>query len=311
MESLVCLSQGISSFYYRIARSVFAIILISTPLYSDSSTISETKLKEIAEDASLQIEGVNFGGGVVGRKVIAVGRNLIFQYDVPANWQPYEGAKEQLISNLKESGRGDFYFNESIIVTYAYFKINSAATTITVNPQEFSSVTFELGKYISIKDHPKSKGVNLKIKPPKDWVIEEGNGPNIVKKFTKQNSTFMILTKNLETFFSRSAHRSMYSDKSSLKDFVEDAVLTSCHSQELIFYDLVTVGLHPADNVKNVCDRGMMGKKVTQFILIWNIFYEDKMGILMGMGSNKREFRELKKLYSIVAVTTSFPKQFN
>jgi hypothetical protein len=119
------------------------------------------------------------------------------------------------------------------------------------------------------------------------------------------------MNNDLETFFSRSTHRSMYSDKSSLKDFVEDAVLTSCHSQELIFYDLVTVGLHPADNVKNVCDRGMMGKKVTQFILIWNIFYEDKMGILMGMGSNKREFRELKKLYSIVAVTTSFPKQFN
>ena len=119
------------------------------------------------------------------------------------------------------------------------------------------------------------------------------------------------MNNDLETFISRSAHRSMYSDKSSLKDFVEDAVLTSCHSQELIFYDLVTVGLHPAVNVKYVCDRGMMGKKVTQFILIWNIFYEDKMGILMGMGSNKREFRELKKLYSIVAVTTSFPKQFN
>tara|TARA_B110000503_G_C6813741_1_gene276055 strand:- start:145 stop:456 length:312 start_codon:yes stop_codon:yes gene_type:complete len=103
----------------------------------------------------------------------------------------------------------------------------------------------------------------------------------------------------------------MYSDKSSLKDFVEDAVLTSCHSPELISYDLVTVGLHPAVNVEYVCDREMMGNKVTQFVIVWNIFYEDKIVILMGMGSNKREFRELKKLYSIVAVTTSFPEQFN
>jgi hypothetical protein len=308
LESLVCLSQGISSFYYRIARSVFAIILISTPLHSDSSTISETKLKEFAEDASLQIEGVNFGGGVVGRQAIAVGRNLVFQYDVPEDWRPYEDAKDILISTLKESGQGDFYFKESIVVSYAYIKKNSAPTVITLKPQELSSVTLQLDDYVSINGHLKSKGINLRIRPPKGWTVEEGNSPNVVKKFVNKGRVFVIITKDAATFFSRSAYREMYSDEASIRDFAKSV---NCAGGELVDYALVTVGMHPGIQLESKCPKEIIGKKYVIPQISWSIFYEDKTVLLMGMGSNNVEFGELKNLYSMVAATTSFPEQFN
>ena len=74
---------------------------------------------------------------------------------------------------------------------------------VSVKSTEFSSYNFKLGDYISIKDHPKAKGVNLKLKAPSDWQIMEADRPNIVKKFVNDNSTYMITVKDYITFLSR------------------------------------------------------------------------------------------------------------
>ena len=308
MQSLRHSTQQIASSAFYMLSLVFTVIL-SVSTYSHGSTVSDEMLKDIAREASIQMAGVDIGNGVVGRRVTAVGRTLMFQYDVVEDWQPFDGAKNTLISALKESGRGDFYFKESIVVMYTYFKKTSAPTVITVKPQELSSVTFQLGDYVSINGHPKSKDINLRMKPPKDWLVGEGNGPNVVKKFTNKNNSFVIITKDAETFFSRSAYKSMYSDESVLKDFVEDIV--PCAAENVIGYSLVTIGLYPAIMSEYSCDKEVMGLQTTFFAVSWNILYEDKMIGLMGMAFNKVEFQELKKLYSIVAATTSFPEQFN
>ena len=180
MSYLAFIAKTIS----RYIRVFLCLLCFCISCFSYGSTLTEEKLKNIARDASRQIEGVDFGDGVVGRNVLAIGRTLVYQYDVPQNWQQHENAKNLLISTLKQSELGDLYFEESITLNYTYFKKKSPATVITIRPHELSPISFKLGDYITIKDHPKSKGINLQIRPPLNWSVVEGNGPNIVKKFT-------------------------------------------------------------------------------------------------------------------------------
>lgn len=309
MRSFKYLIRQIASSVFRIQCLVFVVIFsISTHIYG--STVSEGELKDIANDASLQMEGVDLGGGIVGRRIIAVGRNLMFQYDVPEDWQLYEYAKEYLISTLKESGQGDFYFKESITLTYFYLKINSLPITIIINPHELSSVGLELGEYISIKDHKKSKDINLRIRPPKDWVVKEGSGPNVVKKFVKEGLSFTIITKENLTFMTRHEYRAIYSDEKELRDFAK-SVGSGCSEYEVKSSVLVTVGLYPAVNVESSCIKETMGKKIKIISIGWTIFYEDKIVMLAGNGFNMAEFEDLKKLYLLVAASIVFPEQFN
>ena len=46
----------------------------------------------------------------------------------------------------------------------------------------FQPSTINSETNFSIKDHPKAKGINLKLRVPVGWEIEEAQGPNIVKK---------------------------------------------------------------------------------------------------------------------------------
>lgn len=309
MQSLRHSTQQIAYSAFYMLSLVFTVVLfVST--YSHGSTVSDEKLKDIAREASIQMAGVDIGNGIVGRRVTAIGRTLMFQYDVVEDWQPFDGARNALISALKESGRGDFYFKQSVNLKYVYFKKESAPITVTINPQEFSPVTFELSDYISIRGHPKSKGINFKIQPPKDWLVEEGNGPNTVTKFTYKGNTFSVMTKEAPTFFSKSEARKEFSDFDGL---FSDDLLGECGrlSGRMISNSLVTIASYPAVEAEYVCLQEIAGVKFELFTVSWMIFFEDKVVMLMGMGGNEVEFQELKKLYSLVAVTSSFPERFN
>jgi hypothetical protein len=297
-------------FFFCIPYLILLITLISSPINSFAAIISEEAIKELAEKQTTLMNSVDLGTGIVGRDVTAVGRTLTKQYDVANNLELTDGIKDKVISAYKDSGLGDFYFKQSITVILIYYKGKSVLKKIIINPQEFSPIKFELGDYLSIKGHLKSKGINLRIRPPKGWSIEEGNGPNVVKKFIKKGNTFVIITKDAATFWTRAAYREMYSDEASIRDFAESGI---CDGGELIDYALVTVGMYPALQIEQKCPTEIIEKKYVMNQIAWNIFYEDKVVMLMGMSmeSKNMEFEELKKIYSFVAATTSFPEQFN
>lgn len=305
MSYLAFLAKKIS----RYIRVFLCFLCFCISFFSYGSTLTEEKLKNIARDASRQIAGVDLGDGVVGRNVLAIGRTLMYQYDVPQNWQKHENAKNLLISTLKQSELGDLYFEESITLNYTYFKKNLPATVIKIRPHELSPISFKLGDFITIKDHPKSKGINLQIRPPLNWSVVEGNGPNIVKKFTEKINQFMIITKDMPTFFSRSSYRTLYSDEFELKDYVNNSF--PADKFEVINYRLTELGLHPAIEIVYTSEKEIARRQVIFYYITWNILYEDKMISLSGMALNKVLFKELEKLYSMVAATVSFPEQFN
>ena len=118
------------------------------------------------------------------------------------------------------------------------------------------------------------------------------------------------MTKEAPTFFSKSEARNEFSDFDGL---FSDDLLGECGrlSGRMISNSLVTIGSYPAVEAEYVCLQEIAGVKFELFTVSWIIFFEDKVVMLMGMGGNEVEFQELKKLYSLVAVTSSFPERFN
>lgn len=209
------------------------------------------------------------------------------------------------------SRRMPFQANGLIQFLLAFFTItltiNSFSETLTdpeITTGEYSSVSFELGDYVSIKDHPKSQGVNFRLRPPKRWLIYEGEVGGNVYRFWDKQGTVVVGVGDMPTFRTRANYREYYSDDSKISAVAED--LLPCTSGKLIDFGLVTIGRHPAIKLEYACNSEINGTYIDSFSIHWVILYEDKTVSLMGMGVNKVEFQELKKLYNEIARTALF-----
>lgn len=221
--------------------------LFALPIFGQS--FSESDIKELANQVNEQIKGVDIGNGITAKGCLALGRTLIYQYDVPDYWEAPSNIKEELISNLKTAGAAKNYFLYDIDVDFYYYKGNSLIKKVSVKSNEFSTYNFELGEYLSIKDHIKSKDVNLKLKVPQGWEVKEGDRPNIVKKFTKDGNTYLILIKDNMTFFSRSESKELLSDESFVNEFVEESS-SYMKNSDVIDKSVVTIDTYPSVTFK-------------------------------------------------------------
>lgn len=291
-------------------RFVLISIFLSYFLISFSQMLSENDIKKLAQKIDTELIGTDLGNGIAVQGCYAVGRTLIYQYDVDENWYPPQNMKEVLISNFKESGYAKVYFKNDVNVDFHYYSGNKLVKRISIKSKEFSDLDFELGDYLSIKDHPKSKGVNLKLKVPQGWEVKEGSRPNIVKKFTKDGSTYLILIKNNMTFFSRREIRDSLSDESFVIEFVEE-LSSFMKNPEVIDKSVVTIDTYPSVTFKV---RGKMERLGITFPMImrcWVVFYEDKIVSLQSMGIDNAEFRALEQLSFLVTNSVIFPDQYN
>ena len=128
---------------------------------------------------------------------------------------------------------------------------------------------------MSIKDHIKSKDVNLKLKVPQGWKIEEGDRPNIVKKFTKDSNTYLILIKDNMTFFSRSESREALSDIS-LDELVKE-FSTLLKNAEVIEKSATSIDTYPSLTLKIKGEVERQGITVPVIIRSWVVLHEDKV----------------------------------
>ena len=286
-----------------IVLSLFSITLFG-------QTFSESDIKKIANQVNEELGGLDIGNGITVRGCLAVGRKLIYQYDVPPYWEPPVNIKEEVIANLKTVGAAKTYFLYDIDVDCYYFKGNSLVKKVSVKSNEFSIYNFELGEYISIKDHVKSKDINLKLKVPKGWEVKEGYRPNIVKKFTKDGNTYLILTKDNNTFFSRSDSKELLSDESFVNEYVEE-LSSYMKNSEVIDKSVVTVDTYPSLTIKARGKVESSGVTVPMIMRCWIVFYEDKIVILQSAGIDNPEFRALEQLYFLITNSVIFPDQYN
>ena len=186
--------------------------------------------------------------------------------------------------------------------------------SISINAIAYgASASLELGEYVDLNGHPKMKGINFRIKPPRGWAIKEGDGPNVVKRFEGPDLFFLVQTKNQVTFATRSAYREKYSDEATLRNFVAAGMkgLRCGSGSELMDYGLQTVALHPTVKYAFKCNREKVGVEITLFGSIWIILYEDKMVSLTGMAFSEIDFLNAQNTFLMMVISASFPEQFN
>lgn len=286
------------------------IVLSFVSLTLFGQSFSESDIKKLADQVNEQLKGVDIGNGITARGCLSIGRTLIYQYDVPEYWQPPENIKQEVIANLKTAGAAKTYFLYDIDVDFYYYKGNSLIKKVTVKSNEFSTYSYELGEYVSIKDHPKSKGVNLKLKAPVGWAVKEGDRPNIVKKFTKDGSSYLILIKDNMTFFSRSESKELLNDASFINEFVEETSSAMMNS-EVLDKSIVTIDTYPTVQFKVIGKMERSGITIPMIVRCWVVFYEDKIVFLQSMGIDNAEFRALEQLYFLITNSVIFPEQYN
>jgi len=280
----------------------------SLPLFSQ--TFSETDIKKLAEQVNSQIKGVGIDNGIKAKGCLSIGRTLIYQYDVPSYWESPNNIKEEIISNLKTAGAAKTYFLQNIDVDFYYYKGNSLAKKVSVKSNEFSTFNFTLGEYVSIKDHPKAKEVNLKLKVPVGWELKEGDRPNIVKKFVNERNTYFILIEDNVTFFSRKQIRDALQEDNFVNEFVQEAS-SFLKSSQVIDQSVVTIDTYPAVQFKVKGKVERSGLTFPVIMKCWVVFYEDKIIFLQAMGIDNPEFRALEQLYSLITNSVIFPEQYN
>ncbi|RCW20341.1 hypothetical protein [Marinilabilia salmonicolor] len=286
------------------------IVLIVSYFAVTAQSFTENDLKSMAREINTQLKGTDLGNGITVRGCIAYNRTLVYQYDVDEFWYPPENMKEDLISNFKEAGNAKIFFNNDIDVDFHYYFGNKLQKRVSIKSNEFSDLNFNLGNFISIEGHPKAKGVNLKLKPPIGWAIEEGDRPNIVKKFVYDNNSYMIIVKDNITFFSRNEVRELLEDNDYVNEFISDAS-SFLQYPEILNHDIVTIDKYPTlvFTMKGQMERS--GIKMSLIFKNWIIFYEDKIVFLQCGGINNREFYTLEGLFNLVTNSVIFPEQYN
>lgn len=291
-------------------RIIFSIFFFLFFFYSFSQSFTENDIRELAGEINQKVKGIDVGNGITARGCIAIGHTLIYQYDVPENWEARENAKEDLIANFKTIGTAKTFFLNNINLDFYYFKNNIITKKIRVNSNEFSTYNFKLGDYISIKDHSKAKDVNLKLKVPIGWEILEATRPNIVKKFQNDNNSFMILIKDYMTFLSKNEAKEMLSNQEFTDELI-DGASSFFKNPQIINQNIVTVDNYPTleFTIKGKAER--LGYKFGMIMKFWLVFYEDKIISLHGGGMDNAEFKVLEHLYTSITNSVVFPEQYN
>ena len=142
------------------------LLLLFIPLVTFGQTTSTEQIKEFAEKMNEELPYTMPGTNVTLQNVSAMGRTIIYTYQVPEGWIPFEDIKTQLLNALSLDLK-KVYSNEQINLMYNYFRDGSLVKGVRISYRDFNLPKLNsLGDYIGYKSHPKAKGVNIKIKDP-------------------------------------------------------------------------------------------------------------------------------------------------
>lgn len=282
--------------------------------------ISVDQLKEFARQIDNEQKGHDVGDGVILIGCRSFDRTLVYEYEVPEDWFPLMDGKENIIKNLKEKGNQNVYVQGDIHLQYIHYRNDKIIKKITISPEDFSKeiayqpkpaakINFGLADYISLKDLPKAKGVNMKIQPPKNWEVNEGNRPNIVKTFSKDGRTYSILVRDNVSFFSRNEIKELLEDDKFTTDMIA-GMSESLKNSKILKKKIVSIDRYPAIEYIMKGNKEQMGINLSLIIKGWVIYYEDKMIFLQTMSSSNEDFNTIEPLYDQITNSVIFPDQY-
>lgn len=286
----------------RIFSLNFLIILTLVLLKFDSSYSQEftnEDLKTLSIKLNTEFKDfVDPSSNVKGRGVTSIGRMLIYQYDVPEDWYSFENLKELLIKSLIDTNNHKMYINQEINIGYYYFKDNVVYKTVRIGWEELKNDKIILDEYIVLTNHPKSNGIEYKLKPPVGWEVKEGDRPHIVKKFIDDDKIFMIQINETGQFFSKNE----IIKKFELEDEVNLLIESSINDSNINYSNpkVVTVDNHPFLYTNYNIEGERLGINFKIKTHLWISIIEDQLVSFMGMGDNYNDY--FKIMNSVVFI---------
>lgn len=182
--------------------------------------------------------------------------------------------------------------------------------TISASAPLKSTSNIQLGEYHSIKNHPKAKGVNLKVKVPKGWEILEGDRPNVVVKFLNSNDMFLVMVRDTETFISKKSAKELFEDEEFVTE-LKGAYNSQFNEWSLLDKKTVTIDNYPALELTVSGSGERLGVNFEMLMKTWYFFYEDKFIYLQGSGVKSNTWAARSQLFSLIANSVVLPDQYN
>ena len=256
---------------------IYFFLIYNLSLYGQ--TFTEKKIQTLSENLNKEFKGVvvDPSSGVKGRGVYSLGRKLIFQYDVPEDWGFFDDGREILLNSIFENGNNKLYVDGEIDLGYQYFKDNRMIKSVFIQWEE---LRFKLGEYLDLTNHPKSNGLEYKIKKPLGWKIKEGNGPHIVKTFSSDDKIYMIYINETGQFFSKKEVREFFENGTDREEFINEFGKNGGYDFKT--NKVVTIENHPFIYVNGTIKKERMGVTVNGKVHLWISFIEDQFIYFMG-----------------------------
>jgi hypothetical protein len=287
---------------------IFLVYVLATHCVL-SQELSEVDIERIALKLDSKLRGVDTGAGIYLRRCLANGRKIIYEYDYPANVVLAANLKAEVIQNYRMNGFSKTCYKNKIDVELFYFQENELKHNVSISWKELSDSDFSLGEYVSIKGHPKSKGVNLKLRSPVGWEFLDGDRPNIVKKFIHADNIYLILIRDNSTFVSRKEAKEFFSDGAAVDELIE-GTLHPMTNFKVVSKEAVTLDNYPAMQFAITGELEQMGVKSKFFAKVWLVFFEDKVVMLQGICADSRRLESLEVLYNQITNSIIFPEQY-
>jgi hypothetical protein len=271
----------------------------------------ETRLKKIAAQINHQEQGKNING-IVMRKCYAQGKTLIGQYEVPFDWYPLESDKSEMITTIKKAWGGftaELFFQDDIDVEYQFYTGNKLRDKIHINSTEFANT--QTDKDITIKGHPKSHGVDMNLKIPTYWKVEESKIEQVVMSFSyNMINKFGVEISDNSMFISRKEARELFEKESTANEFITRVLSTSYKNYNLLNHRIITINTYPALEFTSSGLLEQAGIEVPMKCRNWLILYEDKFILFSAISLDNGEFERMEPIYFQIINSIIFPEQY-
>lgn len=281
----------------RLYDILIYLMLFTSCLTINGQVMSDKDIKSYAEKLNQDITGLILDSktGMKGRGVISIGRKIIYQYDVPDDWYPFDDIKQVVVKGILDNGNEKFYVLREVDLSYFYFKNDKLFKSLNIDWEEFKTLRFSYADYVDLTNHPKSNGLEFKIKKPLGWELEEGDGPHIVKKFVDDDKMFLVYVNEIGQFFSKKEIQELF--ESEIDSFLES--IEQSFDFKIISHDVYSIENHPFLYVNGIIKQERMGIEISGKTHLWYTFIEDQFVYFMG-SNYSQEVDNSYEFYSIM-----------
>jgi hypothetical protein len=158
------------------------------------------------------------------------------------------------------------------------------------------------GEFIEVSNHPKSNGVNFKIKVYNGWTMKEGDLPSITKQIKYETSTYTIsIIRNNELKY---LVEILNSDDENEINFVINEFLSDVGFKNIIDVKNTKIHFKPCIQFEHIVEYEHLGMQINMHSISWLIIHNDALIALQFFRPNKKEY----EILDLVAkqITNSF-----